>query len=456
MKLIFIFFVLSTVHISHSSNLEEFFKIFHVKQRSNDMCKLIKEMSTEQFKVHFSKIDKTISEKQKQALLQRISGIYKDSINPNIIYEYVEKTLLDSFKSQQSRILDDLKEEKLFKKYTKSLGRVFHASEEEYARLGILVHTKYSNDRIQAIAKVIQNSQQVEYAIEQQIQLQDSMLRMMSLQIGIDYSKLKEQVQANQEATLEQTRQTIIGVSLLTRAYIFQDFSLEEINSFDELSYGTLYHLEYLIQMSLSTALNIATLNYVDKVSTFINNLKDYSSNSIEELQKLAQSGDAKSQYILALHYKMGDGGVKSDHQKFVRWMTSSAEQEYAEACDSLGLYYSENSHQQQNCKKSVKWLEKGLEQGYEGSINNLAYVLSFEKNQCQDVKRAYTLMKDYIIDHRSPANLDTYATILYEMKQFDEAISTQEEALQIIESYGYSEESRKIFKEHLQKFRKR
>jgi hypothetical protein len=58
---------------------------------------------------------------------------------------------------------------------------------------------------------------------------------------------------------------------------------------------------------------------------------------AIQELQPLADKGDATAQYLLAEIYYGGHGGSLSEA---VKWMTASAEQGYAQAQARLGLMY--------------------------------------------------------------------------------------------------------------------
>jgi hypothetical protein len=58
---------------------------------------------------------------------------------------------------------------------------------------------------------------------------------------------------------------------------------------------------------------------------------------AIQELQPLADQGDATAEYLLAEIYYGGHGGSLSEA---VKWMTASAEQGYAQAQARLGLMY--------------------------------------------------------------------------------------------------------------------
>jgi len=87
---------------------------------------------------------------------------------------------------------------------------------------------------------------------------------------------------------------------------------------------------------------------------------------NIEELQKLAEQGDAKAQKELAYLYLRGSVGLCRDGEKYLEWMTKVAEQGDAEAQFSLGFSFDKGADGvPQNQELSAKWFEMAAKQGY-------------------------------------------------------------------------------------------
>ena len=87
------------------------------------------------------------------------------------------------------------------------------------------------------------------------------------------------------------------------------------------------------------------------------------SAQTIDELKKMAEQGDASAQFDLACCYEAGNG-VAQNAAKAVKWYRNSAEQGNAEAQYNLGLCYYHGEGVDQDYAEAVKWYRKAAEQG--------------------------------------------------------------------------------------------
>src|SRR5581483_5011323 len=74
---------------------------------------------------------------------------------------------------------------------------------------------------------------------------------------------------------------------------------------------------------------------------------------AIQELQPLADKGDAEAQYLLAETYFGGHGGSTTEALK---WMTASAQQGYVQAEARLGLLYATGRGVPLNNVEAYRW----------------------------------------------------------------------------------------------------
>jgi hypothetical protein len=77
-----------------------------------------------------------------------------------------------------------------------------------------------------------------------------------------------------------------------------------------------------------------------------------------------AESGDAKSQYILGLIYAEGFGEVQKDAEKAIYWMKTSAAQRFAHAQCTVGYMYSLGWGVNQDVEEGKIWLEAAARSG--------------------------------------------------------------------------------------------
>jgi len=98
------------------------------------------------------------------------------------------------------------------------------------------------------------------------------------------------------------------------------------------------------------------------------------SNNDFSDLQKKAESGDAKAQDNLGVMYMNGQG-VTKDYVEAVKWFRKSAEQGHTEAQCDLGLMYIKGWGVPKDEAKAAEWFRKSAEQGYAEAQCNLGFM---------------------------------------------------------------------------------
>jgi GAF domain/Sel1 repeat len=88
---------------------------------------------------------------------------------------------------------------------------------------------------------------------------------------------------------------------------------------------------------------------------------------SLQQLQQMAQSGDAAAQNALGQRYATGDG-VKADDHQAINWFSKAAEQGYIPAQSRLGRIYYRGRDIQQNFSQAYFWMVLARAGGDENS----------------------------------------------------------------------------------------
>lgn len=84
---------------------------------------------------------------------------------------------------------------------------------------------------------------------------------------------------------------------------------------------------------------------------------------SFAEIQKLANQGDADSQYIMGLAYYQGEI-VEKDYKKSVYWYRKAADQGSYIAQFMLGFMYHFGKGVEKDEDKAIYWIQKSADQG--------------------------------------------------------------------------------------------
>ena len=110
--------------------------------------------------------------------------------------------------------------------------------------------------------------------------------------------------------------------------------------------------------------------------------------NSIEELTKKAEQGDANAQSELGYRYEFGEG-VPEDKMKAVELYTKAVEQGNARAQLSLGFCYLDSTGVQMDEKKAVELFTKAAEQGNADAQAILWYCYKIGMGVSEDEEKA-------------------------------------------------------------------
>lgn len=92
---------------------------------------------------------------------------------------------------------------------------------------------------------------------------------------------------------------------------------------------------------------------------------------NIAELQKKAQSGDARAQVALGHAYETGSGIAQND-ELAVKWYRTAAERGDAEGQNNLGVMYRLGHGVDRDMEEAVGWYRKAAAQGFASALYNL------------------------------------------------------------------------------------
>ncbi len=94
---------------------------------------------------------------------------------------------------------------------------------------------------------------------------------------------------------------------------------------------------------------------------------------AFNEIKPLAEQGNARAQYNLALMYANGKGVLKDDKEA-IKWFTKAAEQGDADAQYNLGWMYANGEGVLKDLSKAKYWIKKAYENpGVSASTKGLA-----------------------------------------------------------------------------------
>jgi TPR repeat protein len=110
---------------------------------------------------------------------------------------------------------------------------------------------------------------------------------------------------------------------------------------------------------------------------------------TLEELKKAAEKGDAEAQYNLGVAYERGDG-VPQDYEEAAAWFHKAAEQGHMWAQGLLGMMYYEGRGVAQDDARAAHWHRKAAEQGLAGAQGILGLMYYEGRGVAQDYVQAY------------------------------------------------------------------
>ena len=95
------------------------------------------------------------------------------------------------------------------------------------------------------------------------------------------------------------------------------------------------------------------------------------SAQTVDELKRNAEQGDADAQNDLGICYENGVG-VPQNYTEAVKWYRKSAEQGNATAQNNLGLCYENGVGVTKDLNKAIEWYRKAALQGSEDAKRKL------------------------------------------------------------------------------------
>ncbi len=115
----------------------------------------------------------------------------------------------------------------------------------------------------------------------------------------------------------------------------------------------------------------LAKFNFLEKFND--QNIELFYKNNLCSIEKSADIGEAKAQFLLGCAYTFGVKMLSYNYKKAFELLSKSAAQEYGPAQEFLGMFYYVGEGIRQNDKKAMEWLEKAVNNGQ----GMAAYILS-------------------------------------------------------------------------------
>jgi TPR repeat protein len=120
---------------------------------------------------------------------------------------------------------------------------------------------------------------------------------------------------------------------------------------------------------------------------------------ALNELQPLADKGNAEAQLYVGLMYDNGEG-VAVDYRQAVLWYTRSAEQGNPTAQYNLGMMYANGLSVPMDGVQALKWFNLAALTGGDPEFANVAKQLS-DKLTPEQVKEAWALANEWKAQHK-------------------------------------------------------
>jgi TPR repeat protein/WD40 repeat protein len=153
--------------------------------------------------------------------------------------------------------------------------------------------------------------------------------------------------------------------------------------------------------------------------------------------RKAAEQNHALAQNNLGVSYNNGRG-VAKDEVEAVKWFRKADEQNLASAQDNLGLMYQEGRGVAKDEAEALRWYRKAAEQNSADAQNDLAWLLATSENSAvRDGPNAVVFAEKAVAatNRKNPWNLGTLAAAYAEVGQFEKAVSTQQEAIALLQT---------------------
>ena len=92
---------------------------------------------------------------------------------------------------------------------------------------------------------------------------------------------------------------------------------------------------------------------------------------AVKGFKLLAEKGDPRGEYGLAIMYDLGEGVPQSSKKAF-EYYRAAAEQGFADAQNNLGVMYDQGEGVKNNYKEALKWYKLAAENGNRDAPNNI------------------------------------------------------------------------------------
>jgi TPR repeat protein len=175
----------------------------------------------------------------------------------------------------------------------------------------------------------------------------------------------------------------------------------------------------------------------------------------VKRFRKAAEQNLSVAQCNLGVCYANGMGVVK-DEAEAVKWYRKAAERNYDHAQLCLGFCYEKGLGVTKNEAEAVKWYRKAAARGGGQALNAVAWLLATsEDSAIRDGSNAVVFAEKAVAatNHKNPSCLDTLAAAYAEAGQFERAVSTEQEAIALLQTEAERNDFRtrlKLFAIHL------
>jgi TPR repeat protein len=129
---------------------------------------------------------------------------------------------------------------------------------------------------------------------------------------------------------------------------------------------------------------------------------------------------------------------VAKDEVEAVKWFRKAAEQNYATAQYQLGVCYAKGRGVAADMAEAMRWYRKAADGGEVPALNSLAWILATsEDSAIRDGSNAVVFAEKAVAatNRKSPNDLDTLAAAYAEAGQFEKAVSTEQEAMALLQT---------------------
>jgi TPR repeat protein len=153
--------------------------------------------------------------------------------------------------------------------------------------------------------------------------------------------------------------------------------------------------------------------------------------------------------------FAFGRLGVAKDEVEAVKWWRKAAEGNFAEAQNSLGVCYANGQGVAKDEAEAVKWYRNAAEQNYAKAQCNLAWLLATSENSAiRDGSNAVVFAEKAVAatNRKGPVDLQALAAAYAEVGQFEKAVSTQQEAIALLQTEAEKDDYKtrlKLFEGH-------